>query len=99
MRLTKFDHSCFALEKSGHTIIFDPVEYGFSLPDFPILDAIIITHSHPDHCQTQVIQKLSSRHPQTPIFTTQDNSILSLLSTATASTVPLYQASQVPAKI
>ena len=73
MRLTKFDHSCFALEKSGHTIIFDPVEYGFSLPDFPILDAIIITHSHPDHCQPQVIQKLSSRHPQAPIFTTQDN--------------------------
>lgn len=73
MKITKYDHSCFSLEKSGHTLLFDPVEYTHRLPDFFQLDAIIVTHLHQDHCQAEIIKRILNNHPQTPVFTTPDN--------------------------
>lgn len=54
MRITYYGHSCFALETSGKTIIFDPFIRGNELAsdiDFKSLkaDYILVSHGHEDH--------------------------------------------------
>lgn len=74
MKLTKFDHSTFYLEKDGRGILFDPVEYTAKLPVFNNLDAIIITHKHGDHFQPETLQNIRENNPNTKVYTTADNS-------------------------
>ncbi len=74
MKLTKFDHSTFYLEKDGHGLLFDPVEYNTKLPDFTNLDAIIITHKHGDHFQPAILERIRQNNSNAKIFTTADNS-------------------------
>ncbi|MDR0979660.1 MAG: MBL fold metallo-hydrolase [Candidatus Nomurabacteria bacterium] len=76
MKITKFDHSCFLLEKDGRGLLFDPVEFTHKLPSITNLDAIIITHIHGDHFQPEVLNKLRQDNPQAKIFTTEDNEAL-----------------------
>ena len=73
MRITKFDHSCFYVEKDGRGLIFDPVEYATKLPAITNLDCIVITHKHGDHFQPEVLAKLTADNPNAKIFTTSDN--------------------------
>jgi len=73
MNITKYDHSCFLIEKDGRSLIFDPVEYEHKIPTITNLDGIIITHSHGDHFQPEVIQRLQNANPNVQIFATTDN--------------------------
>ena len=73
MKITKFDHSCFYIEKDNRGLIFDPVEYTTKLPTITNLDCIIITHKHGDHFQPEVLAKLTTNNPNVKIFTTSDN--------------------------
>lgn len=73
MNITKFDHSTFYIEKDGHGLLFDPVEYATSLPEFTNIDVIIITHKHGDHFQPEVLQKVLVSNPNAKVFTTSDN--------------------------
>ena len=73
MNITKYDHSCFLIEKDGRALLFDPVEYEHQLPTFNNLDAIIITHLHGDHFQPKILQKIMADNPNVQIFTTADN--------------------------
>ncbi|MDR3151136.1 MAG: MBL fold metallo-hydrolase [Candidatus Peribacteria bacterium] len=49
------------------------MEYKNKLPDFENIDVIIITHSHFDHFQPKVIEKILSKNQNCKIFTTIDN--------------------------
>src|ERR1700749_2625152 len=54
MRLTKYIHSCLMLEKDNFKLLIDPGHFTFaegliSPQDLADADAIMITHSHPDH--------------------------------------------------
>lgn len=73
MNITKFDHSTFYIEKDGHGLLFDPVEYATGLPEFTNIDVIIITHKHGDHFQPEVLQKVLVANPNAKVFTTSDN--------------------------
>jgi glyoxylase-like metal-dependent hydrolase (beta-lactamase superfamily II) len=73
MKITKFNHACFYLEKDSRGLLFDPVEYTNQLPTITNLDAIIITHQHNDHFQPETLLKIQSQNPNVVIFTTQDN--------------------------
>jgi len=73
MKITKFDHSGFLLEKDGRGLLFDPVEYDHALPIFSNLDAIIITHLHGDHFQSEVLKRIRAGNPNAKIFTPADN--------------------------
>lgn len=63
MKITKLEHSGIALEKSGETLLCDPVEIQEKLPDFNNVVAIIITHKHGDHFQPEVIMKILAQNP------------------------------------
>ncbi|MDR2063369.1 MAG: MBL fold metallo-hydrolase [Candidatus Nomurabacteria bacterium] len=55
MKITKYNHSCFYLEKDGRGLLFDPVEYTDELPAFDNIDAVVVTHLHGDHFQPEVL--------------------------------------------
>lgn len=68
MKLTKFEHSCFTLEKDGQLLVIDP---GNWTNDFAVsghIAAIILTHEHADHFDMPLLHQILNTHPDTPII-------------------------------
>lgn len=63
MKITKFEHSGFAVEKDGKTLVYDPVEFEQKLSELANVVGIIITHKHGDHCQPAVIERIKAANP------------------------------------
>lgn len=63
MKLTKFEHACFVVEKDGVGIVVDPGNFthDFIMPKH--VAAIFVTHNHPDHCDNQLIISILREHP------------------------------------
>lgn len=72
MQLTKLEHSGIVLEKNGKKLVFDPVEYAETLPDLTNVVAIVLTHVHPDHLQTERISAIMDLNPEAKIFAPED---------------------------
>jgi len=73
MRVRKFVHSCLLLEKDGGKVLFDPGKFSFvdgwvQPSDFVELDAVIITHSHPDHMDESAIKSIIGNNPNAEVF-------------------------------
>ena len=58
MKFTKFGHSCFLIEEGEAKILVDPGSYSSGFESLTDLDAILITHNHPDHMTPEIIQSL-----------------------------------------
>ena len=50
MKITHFGHSCLLVEIDGTRVLFDPGTFSHGFEGIEGLDAILITHQHPDHC-------------------------------------------------
>ncbi len=72
MQVTKFEHSCVVLEKGGKKLIFDPVEYAETLPDFDNVVAVVITHIHADHLQPERIAVILESNPEAKVIAPKD---------------------------
>jgi L-ascorbate metabolism protein UlaG (beta-lactamase superfamily) len=68
MKLTKFQHACFVVEKDGSTIVVDPgaFSHDFIVPHH--VDAIVITHEHADHLDEHHIQDILEAHPKATVI-------------------------------
>ncbi len=64
MKLTKFQHACFTLEKDGSLLVVDPgtFSHDFIIPHK--VDGIIITHEHPDHLDPKIVEAILQSHPK-----------------------------------
>ena len=63
MKITKYPQSCLLIETKDKKILVDPGNLKYKEEYLDIwnkVDIILITHKHPDHCNTEVIEKLSS---------------------------------------
>ncbi len=69
MRITKFGHSCLLIEEEGAQILIDPGVWSQGFLELENLDAILITHEHPDHCDFESLNKLLARNPRAVIYT------------------------------
>ncbi|MFB9376844.1 MBL fold metallo-hydrolase [Kineococcus gynurae] len=49
MRLTHFGHSCLLVETGSARILIDPGSFSSGFEELTDLDAVLITHAHPDH--------------------------------------------------
>ncbi len=61
MRITKYPQSCLLIEKDSKRLLIDPgsfVTQQHSVDDLLPLDAILITHEHPDHADPSLLQSL-----------------------------------------
>lgn len=63
MRITKYIHSCLQIEKGADKILFDPGKFSFmdgsvKPSQFQNIQAIIITHKHPDHIDADALKEI-----------------------------------------
>ena len=61
MKITKFPQSCLLIETKGKKILVDPGNLKYKDEYFDVwnaVDIILITHKHPDHCNTEILEKL-----------------------------------------
>ena len=64
MKITKFPQSCLLIETKGKKILVDPGNLKYKEEYFDVwnsVDIILITHKHPDHCNTEVLEKLNKK--------------------------------------
>lgn len=63
MRLTHFGHSCVLVELLGARILFDPGTFSSGFESLTGLDAIALTHQHPDHADPARLPALLTANP------------------------------------
>ncbi len=62
MKLTKYQHACFSVEKNDRSIVIDPGSFSedFISPDN--VAAVVITHQHPDHLDHERLAEIFSKN-------------------------------------
>ncbi|MGE2725789.1 MBL fold metallo-hydrolase [Mycolicibacterium pulveris] len=73
MELTHFGHSCLLAKftndsGSDTTVLFDPGVFSHGFEGITGLEAILITHQHPDHADTERLPALLDANPQAALF-------------------------------
>ena len=71
MKITKYGHSCLLIEETGVRILVDPGIFSAVPEELSPLDAILVTHEHPDHLQVDVVERLRVAQPSLKILTQQ----------------------------
>jgi len=68
MRLTKFEHSCFTLEKEGNVLVVDPGAWAtdFVVPENVV--SVVVTHEHADHFDPEKLQAIVDKNPEAIIY-------------------------------
>lgn len=68
MKLTKYDHACFTVEKDNQTLVVDPGNFSTDyLPSNTVI-AVIITHEHPDHYDPEQLAAIVDKNPEAVII-------------------------------
>jgi len=68
MKLTKYQHACFVIEKEGTCIVVDPGNLARDFITPKRINAIVVTHEHPDHFDEARIRSLLKTHPKAAII-------------------------------
>lgn len=68
MKLSKYEHACFTLEKDGKLLIVDPGEFTTSLGAPENVVAIVVTHEHTDHFDANALGAVVAHNPDTLIL-------------------------------
>lgn len=68
MRLTHFGHSCVLVELNGTTVLLDPGNFSHGFEGITGLDAILITHQHPDHVDLERLPALLQANPSAQLY-------------------------------
>ena len=72
MKLTKYSHACFTVEKAGVTLVIDPGVWSGDLVIPGNVAGIVITHEHADHCDTKLISDIIAKNPAVTIYAHAD---------------------------
>ncbi|MET8082603.1 MBL fold metallo-hydrolase [Micromonospora sp. NPDC005237] len=63
MRLTKYAHSCLRVEHDGGVLVVDPGVFSDPATALDGVDAVLITHQHPDHLDLAALRLQLDRQP------------------------------------
>lgn len=63
MLITHLGHSCVLVEAAGTRVLFDPGNFSDAWHQVVDLDAIVVTHQHPDHFDTEKAPGLIAANP------------------------------------
>jgi L-ascorbate metabolism protein UlaG (beta-lactamase superfamily) len=72
MKLTKYEHACFTVEKDGKVLVVDPGGYttDFIAPEAVV--AVVITHIHGDHFDHDLLDSIIDKNPGALIIGPED---------------------------
>lgn len=72
MKLTKYEHACFTVEKDGQLIVVDPGNFttDFIAPEHVV--AVVITHEHADHFDHEQLEAIIDKNPNAVIIAHPD---------------------------
>lgn len=68
MQLTHLGHAAVLVEVSGRRILIDPGNFSSAWHDVRDLDAILVTHQHPDHVDPAHVGALIDNNPGAAVF-------------------------------
>lgn len=68
MIITKYRHSCLLVEEGNARILIDPGAYSKGHTELTDIDAIFLTHEHPDHCHSESLFEIKRSNSNTPIY-------------------------------
>lgn len=68
MELTHFGHSCLQVSMNGSTVLFDPGTFSHGFEGITGLDAVLITHQHPDHVDVDRLAALVEANPTAALY-------------------------------
>jgi L-ascorbate metabolism protein UlaG (beta-lactamase superfamily) len=68
MRIAHFGHSCILVELNDTTLLFDPGTFARGFEGITGLDAIVVTHQHPDHIDPARIEALAAANPDAALL-------------------------------
>ena len=69
MKITKLGHCCLVIEEQGVILLTDPGAYSTAQTEVKNVDAIIITHEHPDHFHIQSLKTVLQNNPRAEVLT------------------------------
>lgn len=72
MKLTKYEHACFTVEKDDQLLVVDPGAFStdFIAPEGVV--AIVVTHIHPDHLDHEQLASIIDKNPEAMIYAHAD---------------------------
>ena len=77
MKITKYIHACLQIEKGSDTILFDPGLFSFAEglvkpSQFENIQAVIITHKHPDHVDADSLKEILKNNEAAVVLANAD---------------------------
>ncbi len=69
MQITQLGHSAILVEVADRRILFDPGNFSEAWHGLTDLDAILVTHQHPDHADPKHLPALVAANPQATLYT------------------------------
>lgn len=85
MHITHLGHSCLLVETGGRRLLIDPGAFSADWHDLRDLDAVIITHQHPDHVDPEHVPALLAANPDAGVYV--EPSVVELLGERAVPTV------------
>ncbi len=58
MKITHLGHSCLLIEVAGARLLVDPGSFSSGFEELTGLDAVLLTHAHPDHVDAEKLPQL-----------------------------------------
>jgi L-ascorbate metabolism protein UlaG (beta-lactamase superfamily) len=71
MRFTKLGHSCVRLDKDGAVLVIDPGSFSDAAAALDGATAVLVTHEHPDHLDTDALRAALSSDPDLTLWANQ----------------------------
>jgi len=72
MELTKFSHSCVRLTDGDRRLVIDPGVYSEVEQALADVDAVLITHQHPDHVDDDRLAAAAATNPSLRVWAPKD---------------------------
>lgn len=63
MKLTKYQHACFTLEKNDKLLVIDPGSDTYDFVSSENITGVLITHEHSDHFSHSLVQTIVDGNP------------------------------------